>query len=296
MISFEIELTAFEFDADEYKKRVQLNIERQVKEAAAKWLQAVLRAIPTFNPPPGGIHSDRSTGFVAGAFTNLKLALGSVGGFTPGGPTGEFETPPHEATVRQIHKAGGIVARKIPGLIPITREAGTARPLGRESQVLGARLFEEFLNANKNEHPPSVTSPKRRLRRDIIRKGKQISVRIRNEFYTGSGTKVLKTPRSGTQFATDPEQVFKTKGRSFVFRYSVDIDYFSIQDVRNIRKSRYAPWKAFEAGDKAFNDYMFRKGVTQIFPKIESFFVKKTYKVDTKGGINISQESTKFQK
>lgn len=283
MIRFNIELTAVEFDADDYKKRVQLNIEREVKTAAAKWLQAVLRAIPTFNPPISGIASERSTGFVAGAFSNLKLALGSIGGFGAGGPTGFLPGGKKKAPV---------------GLIPILHGSKGEKLPFHEAQVISSNLFAQHIEARAREHPSehSATSATRHLTREVIRNGKRIKVRIGNDFYTGGGGKVLKTPRSGAEFATQPENVFKIVGKVFTFNYSVDIDYFTIQDVKNIGRSRFAPWKAFEAGDKAFTDYLFRDKVQKIFPAINEFFVKKIYKVDSKGGISINRVTTGFQK
>jgi hypothetical protein len=253
MIRFIIQIEVIEFDSQNYNKKVVKELERQTKVAASKFLAAALKAIPTFNPPSGGRASQRSTGFVTGAFINLKQALGGIGEFG--------------ATVPSISVSKG-----------------------EETQVLSPRILQQFFARNATPRQHEALGQNRKLTREVRKNKKNIKVRIRNEFYTSpGGSKVLKTPSSGRQFSTPVDKIFQRKGNKFVFFYSVDITYFSIEDV-NIGRSKFSPWQAFQKGNEAFSQYLLTsEALKNLFPSLNEFFVKKVYKVNTNGGININR-------
>lgn len=91
------------------------------------------------------------------------------------------------------------------------------------------------------------------------------------EYYHGSGGKVLKTPTSGRRFATAAEDIFKWEGDVLIFKYEVDISYFSVND-NFPGHSPTAPWSAFLAGQRAFEDYMNKVGLLAL-PKFEDYLI-----------------------
>jgi hypothetical protein len=74
-------------------------------------------------------------------------------------------------------------------------------------------------------------------------------------YYPPGGSRILRTPQAGRQFATPPEQILNLNGASlasgrtaFYFRFKVDITYFNILDS--------AKWQAFKAGSDAVEAYV----------------------------------------
>lgn len=96
-------------------------------------------------------------------------------------------------------------------------------------------------------------------------------------YYPPGGGKVLKTPKSGRQFATQEADILKRINNRIVFQYEVDITYFNLQD-QFPGPSPTAPWQAFEDGELAFLTYMEKTGLLEL-PAISEFFVKKVLKV-----------------
>ena len=82
----------------------------------------------------------------------------------------------------------------------------------------------------------------------------------REYYYPESGGKVLKTPESGRQFATQSEDIFKWRDLVFVFTYAVDISYFRINDSIP-GHAPTAPWHAFLAAQDAFEQYLTSVGL-----------------------------------
>ncbi|HUP80816.1 MAG TPA: hypothetical protein VM260_19855, partial [Pirellula sp.] len=74
-------------------------------------------------------------------------------------------------------------------------------------------------------------------------------------YYPNTGPKVRKTSTSGRQFATQSKDIFKWDGDKYIFNYEVDISYFRINDQTGGR-SPTAPWRAFEAAELVFVEYM----------------------------------------
>jgi hypothetical protein len=92
-------------------------------------------------------------------------------------------------------------------------------------------------------------------------------------YYPGGGVRILKTPQSGKQFATQPGQIFTQNGATSTFRFNVDITYFQI----NENVSGYAPtapWGAFVAGKDAFVKYL-RDVAIPGLPKISDFIKRR---------------------
>ena len=99
--------------------------------------------------------------------------------------------------------------------------------------------------------------------------GKRMSHRsLAEEYYYGSGSKILKTPTSGRPFATPTDEILRKEGLKFSFNYGVDITYLNINDLTP-GHAPTAPWGAFEAGATAFINYM--STALNEFPNIEDY-------------------------
>jgi hypothetical protein len=93
------------------------------------------------------------------------------------------------------------------------------------------------------------------------------------EYYRHGAVKVLKTPTAGRKFATPPDRIFTKEGNKYFFNYRVSIIYFRINEFFSNRFTPSAPWGSFEAGQKAFLEYMQNVGIKRL-PKLDSFLVE----------------------
>jgi hypothetical protein len=154
---------------------------------------------------------------------------------------------------------------------------------------LKVALGNKATNVGKGLSRPSVvpkkkvkgTAGRRLTTKTTTRGGKQITVRVINEYYyPPGGGRVSKTPENAKQYATPSEQVFLKTELGYIFQYSVDIAYFTLQENKNIGRSKYAPWRAFVAGNEAFTKYLNSPEiVNKIFPDINEFLITKTYRI-----------------
>lgn len=92
-------------------------------------------------------------------------------------------------------------------------------------------------------------------------------------YYPGFGGRIEKTPVSGRQFSTPAQEIFKWQGDNFVFTYDIDISYFRINDLSG-GFSPTAPWRAFEAGQVAFEQFLSKN--FDDAPNPGDFFIAKT--------------------
>lgn len=90
----------------------------------------------------------------------------------------------------------------------------------------------------------------------LFKSNRKSRAKIVEYYYPPFGGKVGKTPTSGRQFATTIKDQIKTDGKKIQFQFDVDITYFKIQDVKNIGRSRSAPWLAMQSGKLAFQAYI----------------------------------------
>jgi hypothetical protein len=98
-------------------------------------------------------------------------------------------------------------------------------------------------------------------------------LRRSNEYYTGSGGRVLKTTQSGRDFATPSNQIMNLTGASlatgrtaFYFKFEVNITYVDLLD-RSV-------WGAFKAGTDAMEAYL-RNNINKEFPQVGKFLLRK---------------------
>jgi hypothetical protein len=148
--------------------------------------------------------------------------------------------------------------------IPI-RTGFVSGAFGTLSDLIGA-------NARFN---PIVAAVRKTL--SLFRKSKNVSANGLNEYYYGAGNKILKTQTSGRQFATQTNNILKWEGDTLVFTYEVDITYFALNDTVG-GHSPTAPWGAFVAGQKAFEDYMEEQGLANL-PDLDGYIkpITKTF-------------------
>lgn len=104
------------------------------------------------------------------------------------------------------------------------------------------------------------------------------------EFYSHSdGTKTIKTPTSGQNFASLD---FRNESDNYVFEFKIDISYFDINDEFPNRFTLSAPWRSFSNGRAAMLDHL-RKGLKDL-PKVLSYWVETQYIVSAGGGVTKS--------
>ncbi len=95
------------------------------------------------------------------------------------------------------------------------------------------------------------------------------------EYYTDGGGRVLKTPENARQFSTPAGRVFTNNGFQFTFNYYLTILYYEINDEVANPYTPSSPWKSFEAGQEAMNNYLQTTGLQKI-PAITDYMVKTT--------------------
>lgn len=254
MINLSFTFEVLSFEADLYNKVAARRIIDTYYEGARIFYSTAIRRIPV------------RTGFVAGAFNNLRDILG-----------GEFGPGADQDPIGLVKRILG-PKKKIKGFKAEThREAAIERDVGKEGSE----------------------SPNRRLTREVdtVVKGqkKKKTIAIKNEFYyppgVGRAGRILKTPHSGRRFGSKMEEIFVTKKNELSFNFYVDISYFTIQDVANIGRSKSAPWSAMNAGFSAFLKYVQNRiEESKFFPSPLEAVVKYTYKADFRGLTKIRTE------
>lgn len=100
--------------------------------------------------------------------------------------------------------------------------------------------------------------------------------RYREWYYTGPKTRIEKTPSSGVQFVTPPDQVLKTNGTRTTVNISNTISYFRIND--NFSKIRGAPWRAMEAGFMAMLNYI--EIMVRKYPILDELLIAQRIKLE----------------
>lgn len=127
----------------------------------------------------------------------------------------------------------------------------------------------------------------------------------KKEYYYGSGSKILKTLRSGRQFVAfgvgknsdikNVESIDKffngsTRVDGFLnFFFRIDIAYFNINDANANSRTASAPWGSVAAGRRAFLAYIDAQKAR--FPKVFDFMYETTY---TLKGTSLSKSSRKL--
>lgn len=143
------------------------------------------------------------------------------------------------------------------------------------------------VQAQGPNRPPQV----RRNRRP----GARERVLLREYYYYG-GQKLLKTTRSGIQFATPEEQIFqlpkvtRTGSTNFVFKFNVDISYFGPNDTKRMRTVPSTPWNSYKEGIAAFVETMKRQ-FPNYFPTLDKYVIHVRY--TCQGETTRTQETVK---
>lgn len=85
-------------------------------------------------------------------------------------------------------------------------------------------------------------------------------------YYHTPGSRILKKPLYGTQFATPPAQVLRRTPSGVVFTLDSEIKYFAANDFGS--RVPGTPWNSLREGLAAMTNYL--EGSVNRFPKIES--------------------------
>lgn len=91
-------------------------------------------------------------------------------------------------------------------------------------------------------------------------------------YYVSKRNRILKTPRAGIQFVTNPGDVLRKQGNQIIFELDNKISYFQANDIGNGVPS--APWNSLKEGYAVMVSYL--EGSTNRFPKIDSLLTKLT--------------------
>jgi len=157
-------------------------------------------------------------------------------------------------------------------------------------------LLEGFEGQRGKKVLPTVTKKDRqtaRIRKSLIRlKQREIERGAKPEYYYPG--KILKTPLSGTQFATPTQDIITTRGTIVTFQWRVDISYYPIQDIHG-GNSPTSPWGSLEKGKQAFLAYMRSNNLAARLNKLDKitlqkFLVNITIGVTKDGRITRTQE------
>lgn len=232
-------MDALSLDVGEYKDEIKRRILRKMKKAATAFVIEALKRVPTFDSET--MPSDRSTGFVAGAFNNLKAAIG-----------GRFKAEPFPDPRR--HDKVGFKTRK------------------------GRRKLE-YPVLDPPRYGVGHVGDRIRLTRRIRhpKTGRVVHVPLAEDYYQD----VLKTPQSGREFATAPDQIFVVTNNGVNFNFRININYYAFHEVGALKgrgRSPYDPWGSFAAGTEAFMRVM-QEDIEEVYPPINTYMTKHTYEV-----------------
>lgn len=98
------------------------------------------------------------------------------------------------------------------------------------------------------------------------------------EYYRDGKRRVLKTPQSGREFSTQPNQVFQSDGLVYKFDFSSWISYLNINEDSANPRTPSAPWNAFKYGRVAFLNYLKAVALERL-PKVQAFLVETSIQV-----------------
>lgn len=225
MALYRMDANLLSLDADDFDEVADEFMQTVMRKAIRAFLKACTAKIPV------------RTGFMRGSFKDMQAFFGNV---ASGG-----SAPDLNPTLAAIF-----------GDKKIFKEREEAKDIKVSKAGKIARL-----KALRNERLKAFNRTKANL------KAKGISTRrLRFEefYYSGKGKKILKTPTSGTQFVTDPEQTLVRRGDSVVFTFVNSIAYYQVNDFGSRIPS--APWGSLEAGQTALVDSL-NRGIRR-FPAI----------------------------
>lgn len=133
------------------------------------------------------------------------------------------------------------------------------------------------------------------LKREEMRRGKArlLKPRLREFYHHGSGSITLKTPESARRFATPPGRVFTNFGGKYFFNYAVSVAYYRINELEAHPKIRNTPWKSFQAGEEAFQQYLLDVGLKRL-PSINSYISSTEVRVG-RDGVSISKKNQRIE-
>lgn len=230
MAGMSLKAELFSLDEKRAKNVVKKFIDTVMRTAVRVFLKAFLAKIPV------------RTGFLKGAFRELGTVFdartASRGNNTPAVDI-EYE----------VTKKGSNVTYTKTAKISLSELFGSenVRALFKESEAefkTGKHLPPE----RRESHKRKEAFAKKAFDRLNASKGG------RKEYYTGNGSKILKTASSGVPFVTKPEDVLKASGTKIEFNLEVDISYYRVMDFYGRRGN--GPWGATAAGEAAMIRYL----------------------------------------
>lgn len=223
MPAFYMDATLYTLDDAAFKKFTKKWQEQVMRGGVRQFLRACLARIP------------KRTGFLRGAFSDIRREYGNKGGGRGGSGEGE------------ANLLGDIFGQ------------GTRRRVNPSED--DPRLREARIQALMKKHAKH---------RSKTSKGTG-----KAEYYTasvgGKGSKIRKTPGNGVQFATKAADVLKFTDNVATFFLDVTISYYRINDFYSRIKG--APWRSMMEGGSAMANWLGR--AADMFPQITEIMAKQ---------------------
>jgi hypothetical protein len=243
MPAFWMEATLYTLDEEKYAKLVKKWHTEIMRGAVRKFLQATTRAIPV------------RTGFLRGAFSDIRKEFSDEG-----------NAPDLNPVLRALTSAFSFKDEEGKTVNVDTRKLFLEREKEKDAKINAAGREARIRALKKEMH--------KGLRRQNKGKKKDERGRMTEWYYSGTGKaakKIAKTPRSGIQFATKPEDVLKFNGNMATFFLDVAISYYRVND--NSARIKGAPWKSMLAGGTAMAQWLGR--AADLFPAITEILAKQ---------------------
>lgn len=209
MALFRLDADLLSLDAEDFDEVADAFMETVMRKAIKAFLKACTKKIPV------------RTGFMKGSFGGLQRYYGY-------GDTSGADLNPDLAAIFVDHK--------------LFKE----REIEVKDKKLTAAGKIARLKSLRSQKLKSFQAKKLRLKKRGISTSR---LRFEEYYYPGGGEKILKTPTSGIQFVTPPEQTLIRRKDVVTFVFRNYISYYQINDF--YEKIASAPWGSLEAGRDA---------------------------------------------
>jgi hypothetical protein len=106
-------------------------------------------------------------------------------------------------------------------------------------------------------------------RRSLTQAGAQMPI----EYYRDGKRRIVKTPQSGREFATQAGHIFQSDSFVYTFNFESLISYLNINDMFTNPRNKGTPWNAFKFGRVTFLNYLKSVALTKL-PSVQAFITE----------------------
>lgn len=118
------------------------------------------------------------------------------------------------------------------------------------------------------------------------------------EYYRDGKRRILKTPQSGREFATQSGHIFQSDGFVYTFNFESLITYLNMNDMFSNPRNKNTPWNAFKFGRITFLNYLKSIALTRL-PSVQAFITESSVSVSdesvTRTAFAIINRDTRFR-